>query len=154
MIKKEIEQFLDKHWGEYAEVHTKKNFHIKSVSYSKHLINVPTILMVVKSPIDFDPIHSSYGELKGEPIRFFLHDKETGITFGCISEIPMDEDWRKELVYRLYTVEHRLKSSECPECGFWLVQRSNQHGHEFMGCCGFPDCDYSAEIRDIYDDEI
>lgn len=34
---------------------------------------------------------------------------------------------------------------QCPECGSWMVIREGRYG-EFLGCTGYPDCDYTEEI--------
>lgn len=110
--------------------------------------------MVVKPPIFLDTRFNQHFKKEDEPIQFFLYDRETNLVFGCISEIWLGNDWKNKLFYKIITAEDRMKRSECPECNFWLLERTTQHGHRFMGCSGFPDCEYSAEVEEIYDDEI
>lgn len=153
MIKKEVETFLYKVWGHHSMVKTKKRYPYERISYLKALFNAPTILMVVSPPVDFDVRFNSYSQLNGEPIKFFLYDTEVDLMVGNVSEInTSNSNWKSRLKYLIYTAEDRLQRSECPNCGFWLVQRCNQHGHDFIGCSGFPDCDYSNEIPIIFDD--
>ena len=150
----EIEQYLVKVWGnEYYTTKNKIDFSTSSVAFSKAVWSKPTVLMAVKPPIGFDYQYGSYFLLKNEPIKFFLYDRETELVFGCISQIEMVGNWQKKLFYKIITAEDRMKRSVCPDCGFWLLERATQYGHGFIGCSGFPDCTYSAEIEMIYDDE-
>jgi hypothetical protein len=147
----DIEQHLKGLWGEYQKVENSRNYYERDLSYTKPLIFAPTILMVVKPPVEFNPIYGCMEIIEGHPIRFFLYDKETDLIVGCVSEIA--DNWKNRLIYLSYTAEDRLNRSECPDCGFWLLERTNMHGHAFMGCSGFPECEYSAEIDKVYDDE-
>ena len=65
----------------------------------------------------------------------------------------MTDNWRELLFYKIILAEETMSRSTCPDCGFWMLERTTQHGHPFMGCSGFPECEYSGEIDDIYDDE-
>jgi len=98
-------------------------------------------------------LDKSYSFIYDEPIRFMLYDKETEMILGNISEVSVDEDWENIICYKIYTVEHKIDISTCPKCNFWMVERKNEHGHRFMGCSGYPECDYSIEIDKLYDDE-
>jgi hypothetical protein len=152
---KEIENFLVEKWGkDYYSTKNRINFTTQSIAFSKPLWNCPTILMVVKPPFQFDSRYSQHFRKEGEPIQFFLYDIETNLVFGCISEIEPTNDWKEKLFYKIITAEDKMNRCECPECNFWLLERSTQHGHKFMGCSGFPECTYSAEVEQIYDDEI
>lgn len=35
---------------------------------------------------------------------------------------------------------------KCPECGQELVKRTNRRGQPFIGCSGYPDCDYTRDL--------
>jgi ssDNA-binding Zn-finger/Zn-ribbon topoisomerase 1 len=113
---------------------------------------MPTILMVVKPPIYFNESYKKYRVKQNEPLRFFLYDKETSLIVSCISEIFLQENWKESLSYMILTAEDRLNRSECPKCKFWLVERENELRQRFMGCSGYPDCNFTANIHDIYDD--
>lgn len=150
----DFEHFIQKVFGEKHYVNFGTfNRGRQDVSFSKELFGIETMLMVIKPPMYYDPFHRDLYALEGEPIRFFLYDKETDLIVGCISEIWLGTNWQKVLSYKIITAEERMKRSECPECGFWLVERMNKSGHLFMGCSGFPDCEFSSEIDKIYDDE-
>jgi hypothetical protein len=150
---KSIENFLNDNWGKYYRSLIRTDYRTSTLSFSKPLWGKTTVLMVVKTPVGYDNQFRSYFIQKDEPIKFFLYDRETDMVFGCISEIWETDNWQEFLNYKILTAEDRLNRSICPECGFWLVERTNQHGHAFMGCCGFPACNYSSEISLIYDDE-
>jgi Topoisomerase DNA binding C4 zinc finger len=153
-LRSQIENFLKKTWGEkYFTTNNKIEYFTKSIAFSRSIWGSETILMVVMPPIGYDLKYEAYFLRKDEPIRFFLYDRETELVFGCVSEISLADDWKKALFYKITTAQDRMERSECPTCGFWLLERTTQYGHSFMGCSGFPACTFSSEVDDIYDDE-
>ena len=37
--------------------------------------------------------------------------------------------------------------TKCPKCGSELEERSGKYG-KFLGCTGYPQCDYTFKVRD------
>jgi hypothetical protein len=148
----ELDNFFVQVFGDYTKKSLPLNGRYTYVtSYSKALFLYPTIEMVVVSPYLYEVFIDDYILNKEECFYFFLYDLETDIVIGDVVSIDYDDDWRDELEYYIYTAEDRLTKCECPICNFWLVQRANIYGHKFIGCSGFPDCNYSIEIDKLFD---
>jgi hypothetical protein len=143
----EIELFLTELLGSYKKRTLPVNgkYH-RITSYSLPMINCPTIDMVIISPFMFDTLTNTFFKNDDNSFYFFLYDHETDIIIGDIVSVYCAWDWKEELAYYCYTSEERLEENECPICNFWLVQRTNKNGHNFLGCCGFPECEFSKEI--------
>jgi hypothetical protein len=143
----EIDSFLKDLLGDYK----KRMLPIKgrygyTISYSKPTFSFPTIDIVIISPFIFDVNLNGY--VKNEENCFYclLYDKETDIIIGEIVRVYRDWDWKNEISFFAYTCENLISECECPICNFWLMQRVNKYGHKFLGCSGFPECDFSKEI--------
>lgn len=146
----DIELFLNDLMGDFdKKISPINNSHRYSYNYIKTLYNFPTIQMVVKSPLVYDKYIDKYILDENSFFLFFLYDLETDIIIGELQEINFDENWRDELCFSVYDAENRLPQYICPICQFWLVQRSNIYGHKFLGCCDYPECEYSCEIEQI-----
>lgn len=150
MERKDFEIWLNKELGDYDSHLTKIDYLKGSVSYSKPLFIDSTILMVIKTPFILNYL-TNRCSLAENYFSFFLYDCQTDLMFGKITEVDIDEDWKEVLLDEIYLVEERMEKSYCPKCDFWLLQRQNRYGHSFIGCSGFPDCDYSNEIENVYD---
>lgn len=150
---KDVESVLNELWGDYKRREVVVNRYDRKLSYFRRIVDIPTCLIVVQPAVTFNPYSTNMDLDSASPIKFFLYDMETDLIIGSIIEIPFDNEWTHNIYYRSITAESKLMNSVCPECSFWLTQRTNQHGHNFMGCSGFPECDYSDEIENIYDDE-
>ncbi len=120
------------------------------IAYYKSLFIDHTIQMVIRPPVVYNYRTGSYCMKKHLSFDFFLYDIQTDVIFGHISELDI-YDWKDDLKEFIFLAEERMKKSYCPCCDFWLVERENVYGHKFMGCSGFPDCEFSAEIDDVYD---
>jgi DNA topoisomerase-1 len=44
--------------------------------------------------------------------------------------------------------EHDGEIQKCPECGRRMVLRYSRQGDRFLGCSGFPECNYTASLDD------
>ena len=150
MERKDFEIWLNKELGDYDSHLTKIDYLKGSVSYSKPLFIDSTILMVIKTPFILNYL-TNRCSLAENYFSFFLYDCQTDLMFGKVTEVDIDEDWKEVLLDEIYLVEERMEKSYCPKCDFWLLQRQNRYGHSFIGCSGFPDCDYSNEIENVYD---
>ena len=151
MERKDFEIWLDDFLGEYESHLINLDYLKGAVCYSKPLFSDNTILMVIRTPYILNYLTSSCVNYKDKLLSFFLYDKQTDIVIGEVSEIDFSDDWQDELMEHIYLVEERLEKSYCPECNSFLVQRENGYCHRFMGCSGFPECDFSSEIEDIYE---
>ena len=40
-----------------------------------------------------------------------------------------------------------LNGETCPKCGTNFIRPKNHYGKSFYGCSGYPDCDFTADIR-------
>lgn len=149
-LRKEIELWLDKKIGSYQSDLINDNQFIGGLYYSKPLFCDNTLTMIIKPPIFFDYKKNITYTKTDEPIMFFIYDAQTDLIVGHISEIQINSNWKDKLWNEMILIEERLEKSFCPKCDFWLLERINKHGHRFMGCSGFPDCDFSSEIGDIY----
>ena len=136
--------------GEYEITLTPIDYSKWRICYSKPLFIDPTILMVIRPPIILNYMTSSFCMKKHLSFDFFLYDIQTDVIFGHISQLDV-YDWKEDLKEFIFLAEDRMKKSYCPCCDFWLVERENVYGHKFMGCSGFPDCEFSAEIENIFD---
>jgi hypothetical protein len=144
----DIELFLSDLMGDFdKKISPINNSNIYSYYYIKTLYNFPTIQMVVKSPLIYDKYIDKYILSENSIFLFFLYDLETDIIIGELQEIHFDENWQDELSFSVYDAENRLPQYICPICEFWLIQRLNKYGHKFLGCCDYPECDYSCEIE-------
>ena len=151
MERKGFEIWLNKELGDYDSHLSKIDYLKGSIAYSKPLFTDNTILMVIKTPFMLNYM-TSRCDLDNELIlKFFLYDCQTDLILGNITEIELDKDWKEILLEEIYLVEERMEKSYCPECDFWLLQRENYYGHKFMGCSGFPYCEFSSEIENIYE---
>jgi hypothetical protein len=151
MNRKEFELWLEKELGHFDSHLIKIDYLKGGISYSKPLFIDSTILMVIKTPYILNYLTSNCYLHDELILKFFLYDCQTDLVFGNITEIEFIDDWKELLLEEIYLVEHRMEKSYCPNCEFWLVQRENIYGHKFIGCSGFPDCDYSDEIENIYE---
>ena len=143
----EIELFLTELLGSFKKKTLPVNGKYSFVtSYSLPMINFPTIDLVVFSPYVYNDLYGEYYLNSENSVYFFLYDNETDIVIGDIVSIPFEWDWKEELSFHVYTAEERLSNNECPICNFWLIQKSNKYGHNFLGCSGFPECTFSQEI--------
>lgn len=150
----DIQKFLTSKWGtDYRVTKNKIDYRWDRLSFSKTIWGQEQLLMVVQPPIAFDKRHNNYFTSTKEPIKFFFYDRETEMIFGNISNIYVTDNWKKELLYKIITSEDKIEKCKCPDCGFWLVERTNEYLHRFIGCSGFPDCEYSSEIGELFDDE-
>lgn len=148
----EIETYLKGLMGDFCKkISPIDNSNINQISYSKNLYSYPTIQMVVISPLLFNSYNKQYILNENSHFDFFLYDMETDMIIGEIQEIDFDENWDEELRFCIYDAENKLPKYVCPSCEFWLVQRTNKHGHKFLGCCGYPECNFSCEIKDLGD---
>jgi hypothetical protein len=146
----DIESYLTKLMGDFSKKFSPiNNSNLSKISYSKNLFRYPTIQMVVVSPLLIHNYTNEYILNKNSQFNFFLYDTETDMIIGEIEEIDFDENWDEELSFRIYDAENKLPKYVCPSCEFWLVQRVNKYGHRFLGCCGYPECDFSCEIDDL-----
>ena len=107
--------------------------------------------MVIQSPFIYDRYIDRYSLGEQNYFLFFLYDLETDMIIGEIEEIDFDENWQEELSFSVYDAENKVLKYICPSCDFWLVQRENKYGHRFLGCSGFPECDFSCEIDSLED---
>ena len=148
----EIELYLKELMGDFSKkispINNSLNF---TFSYYKSLYSYPTIQMVVQSPFVYSQYIDKYILDNDNMFLFFLYDLETDIIIGKIEEIDFDENWQEELMFSIYDAENKLPKYVCPVCDFWLVQRTNKHGHHFLGCCGYPECNFSCESDEIID---
>jgi hypothetical protein len=143
----EIESYLRELMGDFCKkISPINNSRIYSFSYSKNLYKYPTIQMVIQSPLKYNDYIDRYILEENNYFSFFLYDLETDMIIGEIEEIDFDENWQEEVSFRVYDAENRVLKYICPSCEFWLVQRTNNYGHKFLGCCGYPECDFSCEI--------
>lgn len=146
----EIESYLKELMGDFCKKISpiddsrKYNF-----LYYKNLYSYPTIQMVIKSALIYDECVDRFILTENSVFLFFLYDLETDMIIGEIQEIDFDENWQEELTDSVYDAENKMNSYICPSCEFWLVQRENKYGHKFLGCCGYPECDFSCEITDL-----
>lgn len=146
----EIEEHLKTLMGDFRKkISPIDNSNINTISYSKNLYSYPTIQMVVVSPLLYNSYNREYILKENSCFKFFLYDMETDMIIGEIEEVDFDENWDEELLFRIYDAENKLPNYVCPSCEFWLVQRTNKYGHKFLGCCGYPECDYSCEISNL-----
>jgi len=120
-----------------------------NLCYIKPLFSFPTIDMVIKSPYYYEVTLNDFVINEDNCFYFFLYDKETDLIVGSVDEIYFGEIWEEELKYAIYTAEDKLQRSTCPECGFWLLDKTNKYGHHFLGCSDFPECRFSCEIDDL-----
>jgi hypothetical protein len=145
----EIENYLTELMGDFCKkISPINNSDLNSISYFKNLFEYPTIQMVVMSPLLYNKYIDRYILNDDSSFLFFLYDLETDMIIGNITEVYFDETWQEELSFYVYDAENRVDKYICPKCEFWLVQRSNKYGHHFLGCCGYPECDFSREIDD------
>ena len=146
----EIELYLTKLMGDfYKKISPIDNSKKYNFSYYKNLYSYPTIQMVIQSPLIYNQVIDRYILDENSFFLFFLYDIETDMVFGEIELIDFDENWQDELSFSILDAENKVLKYICPYCNFWLVQRNNKHGHNFLGCCGYPECDYSCEIDDL-----
>lgn len=149
-FKTQFDSWLSELIGDY-EVHLIPIDYSKGrISYSKPLYIDSTILMVIRPPVLLDYMTSRYIMKKDYSFDFFLYDTQTDLIFGHISELDI-YDWRDDLIEHILLAEDRMNKSYCPMCEFWLLERENIYGHKFMGCSGFPECDFSCEIETVFD---
>jgi hypothetical protein len=146
----EIDSYLKELMGDFCKkISPINNSNLSNISYSKNLYDFPTIQMVIISPLLFNPYNNGYILNDNSHFNFFLYDMETDIIIGEIEEIDFDENWGEELSFSVYDAENKVHKYICPSCEFWLVQRANKYGHKFLGCCDYPECDFSCEIDDL-----
>ena len=146
----EIELHLSKFMGDFCKkISPINNSNLSKISYSKNLYEYPTIQMVIISPLLLNNYNKEYILNENSHFSFFLYDMETDIIIGEIQEIDFDENWDEELSFSIYDAENKVLKYICPSCEFWLIQRANKYGHRFLGCCDFPECDFSCEIDDL-----
>jgi len=145
----DIELFLSDLMGDFEkQISPIKDSNLFSFNYVKTLYTYPTILMVIKSPLLYNKSIDRYILNENSFFLFFLYDLETDIIIGELEEIYFDENWQDELDFSICDAENRVQKYICPECDFWLVQRANVYGHKFLGCCGYPECNFSSEIKE------
>ena len=144
----EIDSFLKQLLGDYKKGTLPFNgkYSYKTF-YSKPMFSNPTIDIVIISPFIFEVFLNGYVKNHENCFYCLLYDNETDIIIGEVLRVYREWDWKKQISFFAYTVEHKLLESECPLCNFWLVQRTNRFGHDFLGCSGFPECDFSKEIE-------
>jgi hypothetical protein len=148
----EIEVYLNELMGDFCKkVSPIDNSNKYYFSYYKNLYSFPTIQMVIQSPFIYDRYIDRYSLGEQNYFLFFLYDLETDMIIGEIEEIDFDENWQEELSFSVYDAENKVLKYICPSCDFWLVQRENKYGHRFLGCSGFPECDFSCEIDSLED---
>ena len=148
----EIETYLKELMGDVCKkISPIDNSSQYTFSYYKNLFCYPTIQMVINSPLKYDKYQDRYILEDNSVFLFFLYDLETDIIIGEIEEIDFDENWQEELSFSVYDAENKVQKYICPSCEFWLVQRTNKYGHKFLGCCGYPECDFSCEIDSLED---
>ena len=146
----EIESHLTKSMGDFCKkISPINNSNLSKISYSKNLYKYPTIQMVIVSPLLLNNYNKEYLLKENSRFNFFLYDMETDMIIGEIQEIDFDENWDEELLFSIYDAENKVSKYICPLCEFWLIQRSNKYGHRFLGCCDFPECNFSCEIDDL-----
>jgi hypothetical protein len=146
----EIESFLKNLMGDFCKKTSPiNNSRLSSISYYLNLYSYPTIQMVIISPFTYDTYYKNYILDEESFFYFFIYDLETDIIIGEITEIYFDEDWDEELEYNILDAENRLNRYTCPNCEFWLVQKVNKHGHRFLGCSDYPECDFSCELDSV-----
>jgi hypothetical protein len=116
------------------------------VCYIKPLFSYPTIDLVIISPYVFQVYLNDYVLNKENLFYVLLYDKETDLIVGSIEEVDFGETWESELKYSILTCEDKLEKSQCPKCTFWLIQKINKYGHQFLSCSDYPECNYSCEI--------
>lgn len=144
-------EFIDSYFSDILGDFVKKQLPLNSgysyyTAYFKPLFTASTIDMVIISPFNYELAFGDYLLNEENCFYFFIYDNETDLIIGDVVRIDYEEDWKDELSFYIYTAEERLDTFQCPKCSFWLIQRTTKHGHEFIGCSGFPDCDYSNEI--------
>jgi hypothetical protein len=143
----EVESFLRELMGDFCKkVSPINNSNDYLFSYYKNLFSFPTIQMVIQSPFIYSKFINGYILEDENYFLFFLYDLETDMIIGEIEEIYFDEDWKEELYFSIYDAENKVNKYICPDCSFWLVQRTNKYGHKFLGCSDFPECDFSCEL--------
>jgi hypothetical protein len=146
----EIESFLKSLMGDFCKkISPINNSSLNSISYYKSLYLYPTIQMVIISPLIYDSYNKKYILDENSFFYFFIYDLETDIIIGEITEICFDEDWDEELEYNILDAENRVSRYTCPSCEFWLVQKTNKHGHRFLGCSDYPECNFSCELDNL-----
>lgn len=149
----DIESFLGEEFGAFSIVHTAQSRGHDFIDYCQDLNGYPTILMVVRPPLDYHVKTKYILEQPHYPIKFFLFDKSTNLMIGTVSKIDIDEHWRDNLKNVFHTSQHKAYRSICPKCGCWLQQKNNTKSEQFIGCSGYPPCDYtlSLEIYKCYE---
>jgi hypothetical protein len=146
----EIELFLKNVMGDFCKkISPINNSRLSSISYYKSLYLYPTIQMVIISPLTYDTYRNYYILDESSFFYFFIYDLETDIIIGEITEIYFDEDWEEELSFNIYDAENRIDRYICPKCDFWLIQKYNKHGHRFISCSDYPECDFSRELDSL-----
>ncbi len=146
----EIETYLKELMGDFCKKTSPiSNSRKYTTSYYINLFSYPHIQMVITSPLIYDECISKYVIEDNSVFLFFLYDLETDMIIGEIQEIDFDENWQEEIAFNVYDAENKVNSYICPSCDFWLVQRENKYGHKFLGCCDYPECDFSCEIKDL-----
>jgi hypothetical protein len=146
----EIETYLKELMGDFCKKTSPiSNSRKHTISYYINLFSYSHIQMVITSPLTYDECISKYVIEDNSVFLFFLYDLETDMIIGEIQEICFDENWQEELSFSIYDAENKVNSYICPSCEFWLVQRENKYGHKFLGCCDYPECDFSCEIDSL-----
>ncbi len=128
---------------EYAELQ-KKRFHPTDVGrivnkfLTEHFTKYVDYDFTAKLEDELDAI--SRGEKKWVPV---MHE--------FWSEFKSQVDTKEETVRRRDVTQEVLDEA-CPQCGQNLAIRLGRRGR-FIGCTGFPDCDYTRNLADKEEDE-
>lgn len=147
---RDVESFIESILGGFKKKLTPVNGKYSYfTSYSLPLKSQPTIDIVIISPYIYEIVLDDYVLNSENCLYYFLYDNETDLIIGNIVSVDYDWEWQEELSFYIYTSEERLNKCICPNCNFWLVQRTNVHQHKFLGCSGFPECTFSSEIESI-----
>jgi len=69
-----------------------------------------------------------------------------------VSPVGKKDCYEPSLSYRLKLAAEDVEAENvgraCPVCGCALMYRSRRSdGHEFIGCSGWPDCNYTEDVE-------
>jgi hypothetical protein len=147
-LKKDFEAFMDQHLAPYEKVDSQPYHGNIFLPYKKQLRLIPTISMIIMPPYSFK--HGVGLQKELDHFAVFLYDEETDVCFSAHSEVNIDSDWKSRILKIYDDAYERIHKSICPHCGFWLVNRLNKNAQPFMACVQYPECKYTAKIKDVY----
>lgn len=83
-----------------------------------------------------------------DAIRLLVFNRHAMKPMGGRVKTLRIETYCKNLTSKINSLfeEYEQYVSQCEECGNWMVIREGRYG-EFLGCTGYPDCDYTEQIE-------